>query len=320
MPRLTASGARPTARASGGPWPPRRRPRRRGPPRRPPGPAAAPRGPRTPSVALRESRPRDPDPSPPSPFVRLLPESPMSASRPPRRRPRGRRARPASQRRAPQRGPPRPARARPRRPERRTGTSREDRRTADPPDPPSTRPPPGDLVRASLGRPPGGAPAVRPRHRRRASPRHAGLQAAQAADRLRRRGEAVVRRSAPAPVVPSLRRPEGLLDRPPAARSRRRQAWADGARPPDLGRRLAPAVPEGAAALPGPARGAPADTEAPVPEPAATAEVAQVVDWGAARGCRRPPPDEVVRADVAGPRSGGLVVAGATWRSWSRPS
>jgi hypothetical protein len=251
----------------------------------------------------------------------------MSAPRPRLHRSRRRRPRPTSRRPAPRRPaprgrPPRPAPVPPRRREPRTGPPREARRTAvPPPPPPSTRRPPGGLVRASPGRAPERAPADRQRHRRRASPRHAGhpaALAAPAADRLRRLTSAVARRSAPAPVVPSPRRPEGLLDRPPAVRSRPRQGWAGGARPPGRGHRPAPAVPEEATAPPAPV---PVDRAA-----SAAPDLALAMEAGAREGgwdavpCPRRRPDEVVRADVGGPRSVGRVVAGATWRSSSRPS
>jgi hypothetical protein len=262
----------------------------------------------------------------------------MSAPRPRLHRSRRRRPRPTSRRPAPRRPalrrprrpaprgrPPRPAPLPPRRREPRTGPPREARRTAVLlPGPPLTRPPPGDLVRASPGRAPERAPADRPRHRRRASPRHAGHPAGPAAlappaaDRLRRLTSAVARRSAPAPVVPSPRRPEGLLDRPPAVRSRPRQGWAGGARPPGRGHRPAPAVPEEATAPPAPV---PADRAA-----SAAPDLALAMEAGAREGgwdavpCPRRRPDEVVRADVDGLRSAGHVVAGATWRSSSRPS
>ncbi|HWD72379.1 MAG TPA: hypothetical protein VG779_07605 [Actinomycetota bacterium] len=157
------------------------------------------------------------------------------------------------------------------------------------------------------------------------SPRPAGRPAAlavpvaPAADRLRRLGAARARRSAPAPVALSLRRPEGLLGRPPGARSRRLPEWADGARPPGLGHRLAPVVPEGAAAPQGRVPGDRAATEARGPAVVATEVAAREVGWDAVP-CRRPRPDEAVRVDAAGPRSVVLAVAGATWRSWSRPS
>ncbi len=318
MPRLTASAARPTARASGGPRPPKRHPPRRGPPRRPPALSPAAPGPRTPLVARPESRPPGRRPSRPRPFTRPPPASPISAPPPRRRPPRGRRRRPTSRRRAAQRRLPRPAAARPRRREHRTGPPREARRTgALPLGPPSTRPLPDDLVRASPGRAPEAAPPDRPRHRRRVRPRPVGRPPAPAAVRLLRLTAAVARRSARAPVVPSPRRPEGLLDRPPADRSRRLQGWADGARPPGLGLRPAPAVPEEEAGPPVPAPGALVDTGARGPE--ATGAVAPEVGWDAVP-CRRPRLDEVVRAAAGGLPSVDLAVAGATWRSSSPPS
>jgi hypothetical protein len=329
MPRLTASGARPIARVSGGPWPPRRHLLRRGPPRRPPALVPAPPGPRTPLVALPESRARGRRPSPPSRFVRPLPATLRSALRPRPHRARGRRQRsatqrPAPQRPAPQRRLPTRAPARPRRRERRTEPPREARRTDVPlPRPPSTLPPPGDLVRASPARPPEGAPADRPRHRRRASPRHAGLRAPPAGDPLLRPVAAVARRSAPAPVVPSPRRPEVLLDRPPAARSLRLQGWADGARRAGLVRLLVP-VARAPADRVARARAAPVGTAAPGRAVATVAAVraegpavvSDAVPWEE----HRLRADGVVPVVAAGRRRADPGAVAATWRSSSRPS
>jgi hypothetical protein len=276
-----------------------------------------------------ESRRRDLPPSPPSRSVRPLPASPMSAPRPLPRRPRHRRPRPSSRRRARRPRPRPPRRGRPRHRGRRTGPPREARRNGPPREvrrtgvPPPYRPStlhlPPDLVRASPGRPPEAAPADPPR----ASPRRAGrlaalTAAAPAVDRLLRLAAAVDRLSAPAPAAPSRRHPAALLDRPPAVRSRRPRVWVDVARPPGLGHQPAPAVPEGAAA---PLAPEPADRVATEVRDLglATAAGAREGGWDAVP-CRRLRLDEVVRADVGGPRSADLVVADATWRSWSRPS
>ena len=285
---------------------PRRRPHPSAPPllRRPPARAAEALRLRAPP-ALAPPGSADPGPSPasrlvlpvrpprPTPRRSPPPPRPLPLRPPPRRRPRSRRPRPMSRRRGLRRS------------------------SAHPPGHPWMPPRQDDPASPSPDRARGVADRL---SRRRPPPSRPGALpvVGPPAGRAHRPVAAIGPRSVPAPAVPSLLRRADRPVRPPAGRSRRRRGWADVARRRGRGHRRAQAAPGVAVVPPGPAPAGQVATEVP-DRGVATEAVVPGVGWGVGR-CRRPRPDEAAQVVAAARRSVGPVVAGATWRSSSRPS